>query len=167
MSIKEELISAYEDYKSMSKESCGFSCGFSVCGTLFGSVYGVVGAVVGCCSGYLMGVSVEAVLKNKASDRLLQAIGSACRHLDYLECNDFYDQWIDLKKVLDPIENFYHDCPDPNDQELMKRFLYTIDWYGTEHFRVQAFFDQYKDRSEFVQHARIVLNAKQAGINNG
>lgn len=162
---QEELVAAYNE---CTQSDNSLTVGLSLCGALLGSVYGLFSSILGGLTGYCLGITVDKSLRKRSTLRLKYAIQAASQYLSHLEYNpeENYDKWLELKTVLDPIEDFYCGRPAPNDSELMDRFLYTLNWCGLNHFRVRAFFDQYKERVNFIRLARIALNTKQARITN-
>jgi hypothetical protein len=101
----------------------------------------------------------------KDKEGLLKAIQQASQYLEHAAMS--YEQWVDLKTHLDVIEDYFCKREPPDDKELMKRFQFAMKWYGPEHWRVQAYFDQYRDRPQFLEHAKIVRNGEKAKVTNG
>jgi hypothetical protein len=82
--------------------------------------------------------------KRKAKDYLEKTIKEVNEFLE--DAN--YDDWIELKRCLDPIEE--HLYGKQTDHSLMSQFSFCLQWYGPNHWRTQVYFEQYKDRTSFI-----------------
>ncbi len=107
------------------------------------------------------------LFKADAKERLKKAIQQASQWLEHGAMT--YEEWVDLKTYLDPIEDYFCGRPLTDDHEITKRFNFALGWYGPDHWRIKAYLDQHSGRPGFIQAAKLLLaNARtKVKVTNG